>query len=76
MIGWILLGDVILILVITGFGLLLSAMKIPIEGNPMLALFLGEHGLLFNLGLGALIVGLIPLLILWVIALIFAYFKD
>jgi hypothetical protein len=43
-IGWFVAGDIALILILFAFGLVLSAMKIPIEGHPILAGISNENG--------------------------------
>ena len=74
--GWVVLGDVCLVLLIFGFGVSLPAMKIPVEGHPVLTLFFGEHGILFGLVLPMLIYLLIPLAMLWAIAAVVGFLKE
>jgi hypothetical protein len=71
-IGWFLAGDVALILFLITFGLVLRAMKIPIEGHPFLADMFGQHGLLFNFVLPLAVYLLIPVAVIWVIAWVVA----
>jgi hypothetical protein len=47
-IGWFLAADLALILFLIVFGLLLHAVKIPVEGHPFLTDMFGQHGLFFN----------------------------
>lgn len=75
-IGWIVLGDVCLVLIIIVFGLALGAIGIPIERHPVLAVLLGPHGVLFNFVLPGLIVLFIPLSVVWAIVLLVAFFKG
>jgi hypothetical protein len=67
-IGWLLAGDVALILFLFVFGVLLRAMKIPVKRHPFLADMLGQHGLVFNFLLPLAIYSLIPVAVLWLIA--------
>ena len=68
--GRIVLADVCLALLIAGLGLLLAAMKIPMEGHPVLFMLFGGHGLLFGLVLPLLLYSLVPLAAVWAVAAI------
>jgi len=60
-----LLADICLALLIAGLGFLLTALKIPMQGHPVLSSLLGGHGLLFGLVLPLLLYSLVPLAIIW-----------
>ncbi len=66
-IGWFVAGDIALILFLFAFGLVLSAMKIPIEGHPFLTDIFGAHGLIFGVVLPVAVHLLIPAVVIWII---------
>jgi len=68
--GRIVLTDVFLASLIAGLGLLLAAMKIPIEGHPVLSILFGRHGFLFGLVLPLLLDSLVPLVVVSAVAAI------
>src|SRR5258708_3718955 len=75
-IGWFLAGDVALILFLFVFGVLLRAMKIPVEGHPFLTTVLGQHGLVSNFVLPLAVYSLIPVAVIWVIAWVVSGFMP
>jgi len=64
--GRIVLTDVCL----AGLGLLLAAMKIPIEGHPVVSILFGRHGFLFGLVVPLLLYSLVPLVVVSAVAAI------
>ena len=75
-IGWFLAGDLALILFLILFGLVLNAIKIPVEGHPFLTDIFGQHGLFFNFLLPLAVFSLIPLSVIWVIAWVVARLRK
>jgi hypothetical protein len=75
-VGWFLAADLALILFLVVFGLLLHAVKIPVEGHPFLTDMFGQHGLFFNFLLPLAVLSLIPLSVIWVIAWVVARFRK
>jgi hypothetical protein len=75
-IGWLVAGDIALILILFAFGLVLSAMKIPIEGHPFLADILGAHGLIFGVVLPLAVYLLVPAVVIWIFAWVVANFRK
>jgi uncharacterized membrane protein YjfL (UPF0719 family) len=75
-IGWFLVGDVALILFLFVFGVLLRAMRIPVDRHPFLTEMLGQHGVVFNFVLPLAFYSLIPVTVIWVIAWIVSRFMP
>ena len=75
-IGWFLVGDVALILFLFLFGLLLRAMRIPVDGHPLFTAMLGQHGVVFNFVLPLAFYSLIPIAVIWVIAWVVSRFMP
>lgn len=65
-IGWVVAGDVALILFLFAAGLLLNVMKIPAHG--LFMDMFGAHGLLFGFLLPLAVYSLIPTILIWFIA--------
>ncbi len=67
-IGWFVAGDIALILLLSAFGLVLDALKIPMDGHPFITDTLGPHGLVFNLVLPLAMYILVPAIAIWIVA--------
>lgn len=75
-IGWFVAGDIALILILFALGLVLSEMKIPVEGHPFLADVLGAHGLIFGVVLPLAVYLLVTAVVIWIIAWVVANFRK
>jgi hypothetical protein len=73
-IGWVVAGDVALILFLFTFGLLLNVIKIPAHG--LFMDMFGAHGLLFGFLLPLAVYSLIPTVLIWFIACVVAVLQE